>query len=450
MKKFIATLGIVLLGFVLASAQQIPLYSQYYFNRMVFNPAYTGMENGTSAYLTGRRQWTGINSYETKALAISGSPQGKNIGLGLHYVNDVNSILKTNNLYGNYAYKLKLSNTSQLNFGLSLGVVDSRYDLSNVIVDNADDPVLRLLSTDGGAVMDGSLGAAAQFGNFHIGASVLQLFGSNETFADNVGNQVTLDYLPHYILSSGIKLPIGSSMTLEPMLMYRGVKNAPGLLDVNLMLEMDKLGWLGVAYRADYAMSIMTGLKLADRVLIGYNYDWSISEYSSALGGTHEFMFGYRFVDKAPEPPKKVTPDPRIKKLEAELEELKSKKAEKDTVVLVQKVVERVPAPKEERTEKPKAKPKTTTPDKTPAKVEPDKIDGVPFYILVSGSFTEGAYALAYSNSLKAKGVSNDIHYNAANNTYYVHLGKYADKEKARADIKGKFAGQKVWIKTIE
>jgi cell division protein FtsN len=161
-------------------------------------------------------------------------------------------------------------------------------------------------------------------------------------------------------------------------------------------------------------------------------------------------MMGYRFVNKAPEAPKKVVPDPRIKKLEAELDELKSKKPEKDTVVLVQKVVERVPAPREAKVEKPKTEGKTGTPDKKPTKTTPDKIDGTPFYILVSGSFSEGAYALAYSNSLKAKGMSNDIHYNAANNTYYVHLGKYSDKERARNDIKGKFAGQKVWIKTIE
>jgi type IX secretion system PorP/SprF family membrane protein len=446
MKKAIATLAIILLGFIMASAQQIPLYSQYYFNRMVFNPAYTGENNGTEAYLMGRRQWTGLNGYETKGLSISGAPQDKNIGLGLHYINDVNSILNTNSIYGNYSYNIKFSDENQLRFGLSLGVIDSRYDLSNVIVNNTDDPVLRFLNSKGGAVMDGAIGAVAKFSNFHMGVSVLQLFNSEESFADNVGNEVRLSYKPHYILSTGIKIPIGESMDLEPLLMYRGVSNAPGQFDVNLMLNWTGKGWLGLAYRDDYAMSIMTGLNLADRVKVGYNYDWSISEYSAALGGTHEFMLGFRLDKKQEGPKPRPESDAKIEKLENQLSKLKDRKVQKDTVVLVQKVIEKQIVVKEVKSENPGIKPKT---ERAP-KVEKADNGDRPMYLLVVGSFTESVNAAAYNKQLKAKGLSSDVFYNEANKTHYVHLGQYKDKEAARSDIKGKFKGQSIWVKTIE
>lgn len=425
------------------SAQQVPLYSQYYFNKMLFNPAYTGGENTFESYLVGRRQWTGLNGYETKSFSMSGTPEGRNIGLGVYYVNDVNSILNTNSVYGNYAYNLKLSDNNSLTFGLSLGVIDSRYDLSNVVVGNQDDPVLRLLNARGGAVMDGSIGAVANFGDFHIGGSVLQLFNSTENFIDEVGNQIGLQYKPHYILSTGYAIPIGDDMHLEPMLMYRGVNNAPGQFDVNLMFDWDDKGWLGMAYRDDYALTFMAGLELANRVRVGYNYDLSVGEYSSALGGSHEFMLGYKFKKPAPKDPNiDKDKDRKINALANELDALKKRKPERDTVVIIQKV----PAtPSEEKI--PSEKVRKEEPAKV-QKTQPAPTDG--FFILVVGAFTESANAVKYSTSMNAKGLNTNVFYNKSNNTYYVHLGSYKDKEKARADLKTKYANQKAWIKTVE
>jgi len=51
-------------------AQQLPLYSQYMFNKFLINPAVAGSDGYTSFNLTAREQWIGIdNSPKTHSLS---------------------------------------------------------------------------------------------------------------------------------------------------------------------------------------------------------------------------------------------------------------------------------------------------------------------------------------------------------------------------------------------
>ena len=123
MKSIKITIAVLLtlIGYT-SFAQQVPLYGQYYFNRFLYNPALAGESGRTEAYLMGRRQWTALDGYQTRAVTLSGSPTGTNVGLGIYYVNDVNNIAVANNVYGNYAYKVKLNEGSELDLGFNIGV----------------------------------------------------------------------------------------------------------------------------------------------------------------------------------------------------------------------------------------------------------------------------------------------------------------------------------------
>ena len=51
-------------------AQQLPLYSQYMFNKFLINPAVAGSDGYSSFNLTAREQWIGIdNSPKTHSLS---------------------------------------------------------------------------------------------------------------------------------------------------------------------------------------------------------------------------------------------------------------------------------------------------------------------------------------------------------------------------------------------
>ena len=69
------------------------------------------------------------------------------------------------------------------------------------------------------------------------------------------------------------------------------------------LLQKQKV-WLGVAYRTMDAASAMIGYLFKQNLLFGYSYDFTTSNLRNYSSGTHELMFGVRFVrSKTFEPP---------------------------------------------------------------------------------------------------------------------------------------------------
>ena len=89
MKKLII-LTLVALTFTVASfGQQVPMYSHYYFNRFLYNPALTGEQSYGQAYLLYRNQWNNLpEAPRTKAFTIDGPLRNKKIGLGFSLYQD--------------------------------------------------------------------------------------------------------------------------------------------------------------------------------------------------------------------------------------------------------------------------------------------------------------------------------------------------------------------------
>ena len=84
------------------SAQQIPLYSQYFQNSFLFNPSRTGDKDHTYIYGTYRRQWTDITgSPQAFALTGDGSIKSRKLGLGGYFYIDRTDLIQR--LGGNYS-----------------------------------------------------------------------------------------------------------------------------------------------------------------------------------------------------------------------------------------------------------------------------------------------------------------------------------------------------------
>ena len=74
----------------MGSAQQLPVFTQYIFNKYVFNPAVTGTEDNFSATANYRYQWQGItDAPRTYILSLHGPHKFKNFGLGGALYTDV-------------------------------------------------------------------------------------------------------------------------------------------------------------------------------------------------------------------------------------------------------------------------------------------------------------------------------------------------------------------------
>jgi hypothetical protein len=258
----------------------------------------------------------------------------------------------------------------------------------------------------------------------------------------------------HLILMTSYDIHVNDDLKIQPLVLYKNTKNAPGQFDFNVIADWQNRGWIGAAIRDGYGVTAMAGLKIAEKLRFGYAYDWSTGDYSQALGGTHEIMVGAMLGKKSKEPEKASQEelealkksladqhaddlkeqDDKIEELEDKISSLEKQKAKVDTVVVVQKV------------------PTKSTPTDTEPKEETEKPSGNTSgqFMVIAGAFSQEANAKVYFNRLVNKGFSPYMYYSKANKTYYVHLGRFYFKEEAKKFARDNTkSGVKLWVKTL-
>lgn len=277
-------------------AQQLPLYSQYYFNTFLYNPATTGVTGEANAFLIHRSQWSDIpGSPVTNAFTIDGFMEERNIGLGLNIFNDVQDINERLGIYASYAYRLKIDDDQQVRFGLSLGFLDNRIDFSKAVVKDQSDPMLfsQLQRKSG---LDANLGVSYNWKDLRVGISVPQLIGQRMEFA-SYDTRAFYQLSRHYLGTVSYKYVFNEEqqLALEPMVMVRWLPHSPFQYDINALASWKNMAWLGVSYRSNYAVGVNARIKLFGNLSAGYAYDIILTPLKTSAGISHEFMLGYKF-----------------------------------------------------------------------------------------------------------------------------------------------------------
>lgn len=294
MKKILLSLAV--LATLGLSAQQLPLYSQYYFNPFIYNPSMTGISEQTNAYLIHRAQWTGIpGAPVTNALTLDGYLGDKNIGLGGMVFNDVQDISERLGIYAAYSYRLKIDDDNKVMFGLSVGFLDSHIDFSKVVVNDQSDPFL-FSQQQRKSTLDANLGATYAWKELRVGISVPQIVGQKVNFSD-YNSHAYYQLNRHFLGSARYSFVVSEAqqLSIEPVVMARWVPHAPFQFDVNAILDWKELGWFGVSYRMGYAVGVNARVKLFNSLSAGYAYDVILGGLKSSAGVSHEFLLGYTF-----------------------------------------------------------------------------------------------------------------------------------------------------------
>ena len=105
-------------------AQQIPLYSQYFHNQLIYNPAFAGADEFGAVNLTYRTQWQGLEGAPHTLLFTMDMPFYEyKAGFGLNVYQDEIKFTKTTKAMMTYAYHIfgPYENSSKLSFGISFG-----------------------------------------------------------------------------------------------------------------------------------------------------------------------------------------------------------------------------------------------------------------------------------------------------------------------------------------
>ncbi len=314
------------LVFSVGNAQQLPVFTQYIFNKYVFNPAVTGTEDNFSATANYRYQWQGItDAPRTYILSVHGPHKFKSFGLGGALYTDVTGPTSKTGMYLSYAYHVRVTNDMKLSLGLSGGMMQYRVDGTKINLANPGDLTLaNSLMTR--IVPDFGFGAYLYNKKFFCGLSVPQFIQARLDFSDD-GTQTLSNLTSHFYLNAGYTFTVNKEFSLEPSMMMRYVSSVVPQLDVAAKGIYKKNYFIGVMGRTQTGLSVLAGFQSTNgKFNFGYAYDINTVGLSAYSSGSHELMvkatFGkikQRRPVKSRKRKKKIS---RLEKLEEKLKDL--------------------------------------------------------------------------------------------------------------------------------
>ncbi len=273
-------------------AQQSIVYSQYLFNGLVINPAYAGSHVQLSSTITYRNQWVNFEgSPVTTTFGIHSSVRNGKVGLGILATNDQIGSYRNTGFFGSYAYRIRNPhNGSVLSLGLQAGFNNYTANFEDLMLKSKLDPKFNVFMSEfipnfGGGILYSS---KKMFAGFSV-----------PTILRNTEFRSSLDQLKvprFYFLQAGANLTVDrqKQFVLHPSFLLRLQDGTPLSIDLNLNLVFNELISLGCSYRTGDGMISFINYKLSEKFLVGYSYDWTISNIGSYSRGTHEIMLNFR------------------------------------------------------------------------------------------------------------------------------------------------------------
>jgi len=331
--KYKLNIIIILLALIIkANGQQFPIYSQYWTNKFLINPAVAGHEGYTSINLTARKQWAGLKgapgtvafSGQTRFLRKSHISRRKSIrkrrrpisrsgrvGFGGYLFNDNLGVFSKTGFQGTYAYHLPLRN-SQLSMGGSLTGLQYKIDKDKILLGQTDVPdELILLTSSKPYVIDANFGVYYSNKELYAGFSAQNLFESFfKLNTDSEGSKVQMER--QYIFMGGYRYDIMDFIYIEPSFNFKLSEIGISQLDINLTAYFKEDYWGGIAYRTGSGSKvaaetiggrgsglIIYGGARIDKVHFGYSLDYTLSSIQRKTYGSHEVMIAVKFGDSA-------------------------------------------------------------------------------------------------------------------------------------------------------
>lgn len=285
---------IALMTTVVMWSQQDAQYTQYMYNMSVVNPAYTtdniGVVNLGALH---RTQWVGANGAPKSSNIFAHTPINENVEVGFSLVNDnIGEVVKQNDLYADFAYKLNLEENGQLSFGLKAGVTFFDVNFNGFVLESGDvftDP--DFAENINQSFFNVGAGVYYNTENYYVGFSIPAILNAKHLDRNNGKYQGTEQ--AHSYLTGGYVFEINELFKFKPAFMAKAVKGAPISFDVTANVLFDNKVEFGVGYRLEDAFSGMVNFKATPELRIGYAYDHTISNLGPFSSGSHELFILY-------------------------------------------------------------------------------------------------------------------------------------------------------------
>jgi type IX secretion system PorP/SprF family membrane protein len=295
--------------------QQLPLYSQYLFNKFLINPAVAGSDGYTSYNLTAREQWVGYYgaprtfsfSGQTRLLKRSfilkqtkvrkafyrPKTDGK-VGLGGFIFSDRNGLVQRTGFQASYSYHLWLQNSTQLSMGLAFTGYHFKIDEKLINFEDPNEPWLNNDLRRGIFVPDATFGIYLLNAKYSIGFSADQLFQSAVRIGSDAYNKFNMSR--HYYLFGSYNFARGPYNEFQPSFLLKMSDQLKPQADIGLTYIYNQAFWAGLSYRTSGALIASLGVKYQN-LFFGYAFDFTLQEIQQITYGSHEITIAIKFGD---------------------------------------------------------------------------------------------------------------------------------------------------------
>jgi len=273
-----------------ASSQQLHFMSQYMQHNAMYNPAAAGMAKKNMIGVSYRDMWQTFPG-NPKTTMVYGDFELKKLtsGIAAYLYRDETGATSRTGLQLAYSYHIKSkSDKSRFAIGLELRGLQYAIDKSKLTSSLGSDPVL------GGAsskfAVDAGMGIYWTNTKLSLGAAVSQLIESKLALADVPGSTLGGKLYRHYNITGNYKINTGDDIYLIPNAMVRLIENSPSELDLGCKVDYQEKVWWALNWRVKQFWSIQAGVKVFNRLRLGYAYDYYVSPISvfNAGSGAHE------------------------------------------------------------------------------------------------------------------------------------------------------------------
>ena len=272
-------------------------YTQYYMVPGYYNPSAIGNTDYIHITLGSRAQWVGIKHAPLSFVGLADMPfkfLNKRFATGVSINQTSMGLYSGLNASAQLAYKHRLFGGT-LSGGFQVGLVNEKFKGSEIIEiggEEADDAIPK---TDvSGNALDLGVGLHYQHKYWWAGISATHLTEpSVEMKAE--GNEEDLYIFEAgrtYYFMAGGNIPIKNTLfELQPSVFVKTDFNL-FQAEATMRVRYNKFITRGVAYRHNDAVSLVAGVEIKNFV-VGYSYDYPISDISKATSGSHEVFVNY-------------------------------------------------------------------------------------------------------------------------------------------------------------
>jgi type IX secretion system PorP/SprF family membrane protein len=308
----------------IVSAQQLPIYSQYLYNKFLLNPAHAGSDGYTSVNLTAREQWVGYSgaprtyslSWQTRILKkpheikhkssnkVSFRPKTDGrVGLGAYIFSDRNGLIQRTGFQATYAYHMWIQDNTQLSLGLAVTGYHFIINADEGSFEDPNEPWLTDNLRRGVFVPDADFGLYILNSKFDFGISVQQMFGAAVKIGDYAYKNFKMDR--HLYTFGSYYFDIHNKSELEPSVLVKVSEELMPQADFGLTYIYDQSLWTGLTYRTNGGIIANIRFKYIPKhttktaLFFGYAVDFTLNQIQRVTYGTHELTFAVKFGDSS-------------------------------------------------------------------------------------------------------------------------------------------------------